>query len=87
MSFDLFAYRELRDTIRDCHDRYDEIELELQGITQEQKKRLEEKQSETFVSQTEGFLALLEDELMTFHDVEFRGADADGKRADPSVLL
>ena len=73
MSFDLFAYRELRDTIRDCHDRYDEIELELQGITQEQKKRLEEKQSETFVSQTEGFLALLEDELMTFHDVEFRG--------------
>ena len=45
----------------------------MQGITQEQKKRLEEKQSETFVSQTEGFLALLEDELMTFHDVEFRG--------------
>ena len=73
MSFDLFAYRELRDTIRDCHDRYDEIELELQGITQEQKERLEEKQSETFVSQVEGFLAFLEDELMAFKDVEFRG--------------
>ena len=73
MSFDLFAYRELRDTVRDCHDRYDEIELELQGITREQKERLEEKQSETFVSQAEGFLALLEDELMSFKDVEFRG--------------
>ena len=53
MSFDLFAYRELRDTVRDCHDRYDEIEMELQGIPEEQKERLEEKQSETFVSQVE----------------------------------
>ena len=73
MSFDLFAYRELRDTVRDCHDRYDEIEMELQGIPEEQKERLEEKQSETFVSQVEGFLAFLEDELMAFKDVEFRG--------------
>lgn len=73
MSFDLFAYRELRDTVRDCLDRYDEIEMELQGMTKEQKNRLEEKQSETFVAQAEGFLAVLEDELLNFGDIEFRG--------------
>lgn len=73
MSFDLFAYRELRDTVRDCLDRYDEIEMELQGMTKEQKNRLEKKQSETFVAQAEGFLAVLEDELLNFGDIEFRG--------------
>ena len=31
MSFDLFAYKELRDTVFDCEDRYDQIERELQG--------------------------------------------------------
>ncbi len=29
MSFDLFAYKQLRDTVSDCEDRYDEIERRI----------------------------------------------------------
>ncbi|MFR6581426.1 MAG: hypothetical protein ACLURP_04960 [Ruminococcus sp.] len=29
MSFDLFAYRQLKDTVSDCEDRYDQIERSL----------------------------------------------------------
>ena len=29
MSFDLFAYKELKDTVSDCEDRYDQIERSL----------------------------------------------------------
>lgn len=73
MSFDLFAYRELRDVVSDCEERYDQIEKELAGVDAAEKKRMEEKRSKTFVSMAEGFLALLEDTLMEFRDVEFRG--------------
>lgn len=73
MSFDLFAYRELRDIVSDCEERYDQIEKELAGIEPYEKRTMEEKQSKDFVSMAEGFLALLEDSLMDFRDVEFRG--------------
>lgn len=73
MSFDLFAYRELRDIVSDCEERYDQIEKELAGIEPCEKRTMEEKQSKDFVSMAEGFLALLEDSLMDFRDVEFRG--------------
>lgn len=74
MSFDLFAYKELRDTVFDCEDRYDQIERELQGdFGTEELVQYERKQSEEFLSQAEGFLMELEDSLLEFRDMEFRG--------------
>ena len=71
MSFDLFAYRELQDIVGDCEDRYDQIEHtvlnpKIQDISRE-------KQSPEFVSKLDGFVLRLEDELMNFRDVEYRG--------------
>ena len=74
MSFDLFAYKELRDTVFDCEDRYDQIERELQGdFGSEELAQYERKQSEEFIVQAEGFLMELEDSLLEFRDMEFRG--------------
>lgn len=74
MSFDLFAYKELRDTVFDCEDRYDQIERELQGdFGTEELAQYERKQSEEFLSQAEGFLMELEDSLLEFRDMGFRG--------------
>ena len=73
MSFDLFAYRELRDTVIDCEDRYDQIERELSCPDAEAQDRLHRKQSEEFLGLTEVFLANLEDSLMDFHEVSFKG--------------
>lgn len=74
MSFDLFAYKELKDTVFDCEDRYDQIEKELQGrFGAKEQEEYERKQSQEFLSQAEGFLLGLEDSLMEFRDVEFRG--------------
>ena len=77
MSFDLFAYKELRDTVSDCEDRYDQIEKELEGDFEErqqkQHKQYKQKQSQEFLTEAEGFLLGLEDSLMEFQDVEFRG--------------
>lgn len=73
MSFDLFAYRELQDVVNDCEDRYDQMEKKLSGgANDEIGRREEEKQSESFLEEMEGYLLMLEDELMNFRDVEFR---------------
>ncbi len=73
MSFDLFAYRELQDVVNDCEDRYDQIEKKLsRKADAELGRREKEKQSEAFLDEMEGYLLLLEDELMNFTDVEFR---------------
>ena len=45
MSFDLFAYKQLRDTVSDCEDRYDEIERRIRFP---QKASLAEKRKQTF---------------------------------------
>ncbi len=71
MSFDLFAYRELRDTVSDCEDRYDQIERNLAFPGMED--RVHQKQSAAFIGEVEMFLAGLEDKLMNFTDVEYRG--------------
>ncbi len=73
MSFDLFAYQELRDTVADCQDRYERLELELRGWNTEDAKGGENKQSKVFLGQAEAFFAELEDRLMNFKNVEFRG--------------
>lgn len=73
MSFDLFAYRELKDVAADCEDRYHQIERRMQGITEEEEARFQWKQSEAFVGAVEGFLVGLEDELVDLKDVEYKG--------------
>lgn len=73
MSFDLYAYKELRGTVADCEDRYHQIERQLNGMTDEDEERYRQKQSAEFIGQTEGFLASLEDELMDFEEIEWRG--------------
>ena len=69
MSFDLFAYRQLKDTVSDCEDRYDQIERSLNFP--DMPSLYKEKQSREFLNQMEGYLTSLEDELMDFHDVEY----------------
>lgn len=73
MSFDLYAYKELRGTVADCEDRYHQMERQLHGMTDEEEVRYRQKQSAKFIGQTEGFLASLEDELMDFEEIEWRG--------------
>lgn len=73
MSFDLFAYRELKGIVADCEDRYHQIEKQIAGIGAEEEERFRWKQSEEFVRAAEGFLIELEDRLVDFQDVEYRG--------------
>ncbi len=99
MSFDLFAYRELQDTVSDCEDRYHQIERLIQMpcisaektqeseagssaegrikdmIWQEEDSRYRWKQSEEYVRALEGFLVDLEDWLVDFQDVEYKGME------------
>ncbi len=70
MSFDLFAYRQLKNTVSDCEDRYDQIERSLNFP--KVPTYYKQKQSREFLNQMEGYLTSLEDELMNFHDVEYK---------------
>ena len=74
MSFDLFAYRELKDTAADCEDRYDHLERIMKFPDDQEKERFRMKQSEFFVGLIEGFLATLEDRLVDFRPISFRGS-------------
>ena len=71
MSFDLLAYKRLKNTVSDCEDRYDLIERQISGLCDEE--LLKEKQSRDFLDRMEGYLAELEDSLMNFRDIEHRG--------------
>lgn len=71
MSFDLFAYRELQDTVNDCEDRYDQIERAMENPSVREQSR--EKQSDAFLDEMEEFLLILEDELMNFRDISYKG--------------
>lgn len=73
MSFDLFAYKELKNTAADCEDKYDQLERIIKFPDQEALRRADWKQSSEFVGEIEGFLAMLEDSLMDFRSVEYRG--------------
>ncbi|MEE1086844.1 MAG: AAA family ATPase [Schaedlerella sp.] len=70
MSFDIFAYRELLDVAADCEDRYHYIEDQIQGVKTEFG---EWKQSEGFIGAMEGFLLELEDRLVDFKDISYKG--------------
>ena len=71
MSFDLFAYKRLKNTVSDCEDRYDLIERQIAGLCDE--ALLKEKQSRDFLDRMKGYIVELEDSLMNFRDVEHRG--------------
>ncbi len=78
MSFDLFAYRELREVAADCEDRWDQIERQIAAGLEEEAARGEEaryrwKQSGDYVSAVEGFLVELEDRLVDFKDIQYKG--------------
>lgn len=70
MSFDVFAYRKLRDIAADCEDRWDQTERLLHGTGET--PSLIWKQSADFLREMEGFLLSLEDELMNFREIEYR---------------
>lgn len=73
MSFDLFAYRELQDVAGDCEDRYHHIERKIRGLSEEDQKRIEFKESKEYVDAVEGFLIELEDRLIDFKEVKYKG--------------
>lgn len=73
MSFDLFAYRELKDMVADCEDRYHYIEQRMKHMDEESERRYHWKQSRDFVGAVESFLVLLEDDVMNFKRFEYRG--------------
>lgn len=75
MTFDLFAYHELKEIAADCEDRYDWLERKMKEVDEKETERFRWKQSEGFVGQTEGFLAQLEDRLVEFLPVSFRGME------------
>lgn len=72
MSFDLFAYRELKSVADDCEDKYDYLEKQMKFPDREASLRMKEKQSLSFIGLMESFLAILEDELVDLHKVEFK---------------
>lgn len=72
MSFDLFAYRELRDTAEDCEDRYVFLERQIRGeINEEEMSRYRYKQSNRYIYDMEGFLIELEDRLVNLKEIGY----------------
>lgn len=73
MSFDLFSYRELKCTAEDCEDRYDYLERQIKFPDPDARRRFKEKQSHSFIGLMEGFLAVLEEDLVTLRPITFQG--------------
>ena len=71
----------------DCEDRYDHLERIMKFPDSGEKERFRLKQSEDFVGMTEGFLATLEDRLIDFKEVSFRGAKLTEEDLIRPVLL
>lgn len=82
MSFDLFAYRELQGVVHDCEDRYHHIEHAMKHEIDEARYRW--KQSAEYIGAVEGFMVLLEDRLVNFKDVEYKGLN---KSAEELLIL
>ena len=73
MSFDLFAYKELKEVANDCEDRYDYLEKRMKFPDSEWERHYKEKQSADFIGQMEGFLAMLEEDLVNIRSFTFKG--------------
>ncbi len=78
MSFDIFAYRELKGIAADCEERYDQIERMLLAEADELykdseiKSRYQYKQSREFVNELNGYVLELESELMNFKNIRYK---------------
>ncbi len=78
MNLDIFAYRELRDYVYDCEDRYDETErlIRLQKRSRSSFKKecdlLRYRNSRQFTQDMEVFLLGLEDTITDLHDVTYK---------------
>ncbi len=88
MSFDLFAYKELKGVASDCEDRWQQIERQIRessrsmadqctdnGERIEAGRRYRWKQSREYAEAVESFLIDLEDRLVDFKDVRYKGTE------------
>ena len=75
MSLDLFAYQELKGIAADCEDRFHQIEKRIAFYDQEDEQRFQWKQSKQFVQAVEGFLIELEDRLVDFKNIRYKGLE------------
>ena len=73
MSFDLFSYQELQGVAADCEDRYHQIEKKMKCWGVDDEARYNFKQSKDYVDAVEGFMIELEDRLMDFREVRYKG--------------
>lgn len=71
MSFDLFAYRQLKDIAEDCEDRYDYLERLLKDPLRKEKDS--EKLLPSLLAKLDGYILSLEDSLMDIRRVEYQG--------------
>lgn len=90
MSFDIFAYRELKGIVADCEERYDQIERMMAAergtacVDSEDGLRYRYKQSKEFVNELNGFILELESELVDFKTIRFKFVN---KKADEIMEL
>lgn len=90
MSFDIFAYRELKGIVSDCEERYDQIERmmaaerEHAGTEGEESSQYRYKQSKEFVNELNGFILELESDLVDFRTIHFKFVN---KKADELMEL
>lgn len=78
MSFDIFAYHELKGIVSDCEEKYDQIErmLEIEsnpiyeGLNLDERYRY--KQSKDFAQEINGYVLELESELMKFKPIKYK---------------
>lgn len=82
MSFDIFAYRELKGIVADCEEKYDQIERMLRN--EDGTEQYHYKQSVEFVNELNGFVLELENDLMDFKPIHFKFIN---KRADEIMEL
>ncbi|MCM1468220.1 MAG: AAA family ATPase, partial [Alistipes sp.] len=87
MSFDIFAYKELKGIAADCEEKYDQIERMLKaGAVSDDgtAKEYHYKQSKEFVNELNGLVLELESGLMDFRDIRFKFIN---KKADEIAEL
>lgn len=78
MSFDIFAYRELKGIVSDCEEKYDQIERMLKAESDplyadsELVSRYHYKQSKEFADELNGFVLELESDLMNFKSINYK---------------
>ncbi len=75
MSFDYFAWKELKGIAADCEDCYDKLEQILSQTKSKQKDQAEsvwDKKSKEFITELDGFILMQEEELVNFKDLVYK---------------